>query len=211
MSVKKDITGQKFGRLFAIKDTGKRNVRKVVWRCLCECGSFTEVTGRDLRSGHTRSCGCLRSEVVLQPIKHGHCSRNGYTKIYRVWQNMLQRCNDSCHPGYLNYGGRGIKVCDQWKDFRVFLEDMGKRPEGLTIDRIDNDGNYEPGNCRWVTSQENCRNTRRSKLNINRVRRIKQLLRDTKRLYKEIAKLYNVEVSTIGSIKTGRTWSDIKI
>jgi len=106
--------------------------------------------------GKTRSCGCLRNE---QQFKHGRCE----TLVYRIWAEMLQRCNNHKSPSFKDYGGRGIKVCERWHSFANFYTDMGDKPAGLSIDRADNDGNYEPGNCRWAdakTQATNCRKRR---------------------------------------------------
>lgn len=149
--------GERFGRLVVLSGQGKKR------ECLCDCGNTIKV-GRtsDLTSGNTASCGCLRREVTrANRLKHGAASGTKVTRAYGVWQTMLQRCRNPRNHKWNDYGGRGISVCERWNEFANFLQDMGEPPIGLSIDRVDNDGNYEPGNCRWATSQQQAANRRR--------------------------------------------------
>lgn len=153
----KDISGQRFGHLTAISIAGKRNNR-FVWFCKCDCGNEVEVDGNSLRTGNTLSCGCLASQIIAERnFRHGQYG----TPEYRSWASMLSRCTNQNVERYSRYGGRGITVCDRWKSFENFLADMGNRPTSKhSINRIDNDGNYEKENCEWSIDQQS--NTSRS-------------------------------------------------
>lgn len=157
-----DLTGRKFGRLTVIAEDGRDRHYNVFWMCACECGSLHRVNGKTLRTGETSSCGCWRREHTKRALhaRHGHARKSGNSATYRCWKNMLMRCLDPKNRDYRHYGGRGIGVCERWRTFDNFLADMGVKPNGLTIDRIDNDRGYEPGNCRWVTQGENNKNRR---------------------------------------------------
>jgi len=172
-----DITGHKYGRLLAKEYVGKGAYGKHAWLCVCECGSAKTFSSNVLRRGTTKSCGCYMREVSAENMrktgavtgringkmsaKHGH-SANGRTPTYTTWQAMKDRCDTPSTNSYELYGGRGVTICDRWRDFRHFLADMGERPEGMSLDRIDPFGNYEPENCRWATAQQQRQNTRRN-------------------------------------------------
>ncbi len=160
-----DLIGHKFGRLKVEAFAGRNKYGMSVWSCVCECGNTGVYVGTHLRQAKVQSCGCLRRELLSErQTKHGMTITN--MPEYRSWSHMIRRCTNPKDARYADYGGRGIKVCDRWlNDVHAFFADMGPRPSPKhSIDRIDNSGNYEPGNCRWATPPEQIRNTRRNKL-----------------------------------------------
>ncbi|MDF2535516.1 MAG: hypothetical protein K0R18_1675 [Bacillales bacterium] len=151
-----ELTG-KFGRLTIIKFSHIGSSGHVYWSCKCDCGNKLSVRGCHLVNGDTMSCGCLHDELKLKHGKYG-------TKIYFAWAQMIQRCNNPKNEAYPNYGGREIKVCNEWLSFEKFYEDMGDRPNGMTLDRKDNDRGYFKENCRWATKEEQENNKRTNKI-----------------------------------------------
>jgi hypothetical protein len=164
-----DIIGQRFDRWLVVSFSHMRT-RRAQWNCVCDCGTKKIVCGDSLRLGRSRSCGCYMREATAAMAKrlfttHGHTTNYRTSREYWVWAGMIQRCTNPNHVGFHNYGGRGIRVCDRWKNsFADFIADMGPRPTPQhTIERVDNNGNYEPTNCKWTTRAEQSRNTRRNK------------------------------------------------
>lgn len=209
-----NLRDQRFGRLVAKRPTKERLLGHVIWECECDCGDIKKVSTILLRPGGIESCGCLRKETAAKNGRarktHGHKSNNNTSGTYHSWISMKTRCTNKNHIAYKNYGGRRIKVCERWSKFKNFLEDMGERPKGLTIDREDNDGNYEPGNCRWATRKEQTRNSIQTKLNKLKVQVIKKLLKESKLMIKEIAEIFMVKAGTITAVAKNKNWKDVE-
>jgi hypothetical protein len=159
-----DLTGERFGRLTAVSIDHITDGR-VFWLCRCECGEESVIRLGHLRSGHTLSCGCLALRLVVsRSFVHGRARRGkARSREYISWALMIQRCTNPKRAEWKYYGGRGVAVCERWKSFENFLADMGARPGRKSLDRIDNDGNYESGNCRWATRKEQRANRRDSR------------------------------------------------
>jgi len=193
----KDKRGKRYHNYIVIEDSGKRLSGSIVWKCLCDCGEYFKVASHNFKN--TKRCRKCRNEYLrnLNTI-HGHSSNiSGRSYTYYSWQSMKRRISEK-RKGYEN-----IEICERWMVFENFLEDMGERPEGMTLDRINGSKGYSPSNCRWATPKEQARN-RKNKLNENKVKNIRQLIGKMK--IKEIAKRFNVSEITIYNIKNNKIW-----
>lgn len=157
MSQLVDISGKRFGLLTIVGRSSRKSKAGAVWIASCDCGGSTETTSLKIRSGHTSSCGCKKDGSFN--VTHGR-SKNCSGQTYRSWKEMRQRCMNPASPKWKWYGGRGVSICERWNLFEMFLADMGERPKGHSIDRINPDGNYEPSNCRWATPKQQAETNR---------------------------------------------------
>ena len=208
MSILIDLSGIKFGRLTVVSKNGRDKNYNTKWNCRCDCGTLVVVIGDSLKRGASGSCGCLNKELASKRAKKHGQSGVIRSREYSAWSHIKTRCYDVDYPKYCDYGGRGIMVCDRWlESFESFFEDVGPSPsEKHSIDRWpNNDGNYEPGNCRWATKGQQARNRRTSRLTESDVIAI----RESKEKYKILGNKYGVSDSYIYKIKSKKLFKDI--
>lgn len=207
------LLNKKFEKLTILKEVDpiiynythrKNDIRRRVL-CLCDCGKEKIIFLSNIMQGKTKSCGCL---TIKSATKHGYYKDKKPLPTLSTWLSMIQRCTNKNHRAYKDYGGRGIKVCDRWlKSFENFLEDMGERPENTEIDRDNNDGNYEPSNCKWVTAKNNSRNRRSTKLSLEDAWDIRNAYALGCFTKTEIADGYNVSRGIITQIILNKCWT----
>lgn len=191
-----DQTGKRFGMLVVIERAPRIPEKKSIvrWICKCDCGNTSIVCATNLKC--TKSCGCAQYANPAR-LTHGGC----YTPTFSVWQNMRCRCENKKNDRYADYGGRGVTVCERWASFANFLEDMGHKPSARhSIDRIDNNGNYEPGNCRWATAKEQARNRRSTRM---------VTINGETRCAPEWCEIYGISLMRFHS-RVHRGWDDVK-
>jgi hypothetical protein len=200
-----DLTGQKFGRLTPEKVISKNEFGALIWQCRCDCGNITNVQGGSLKKGSTKSCGCWNKELISKRSKtHGKTE----TPTYKIWIGIKTRCYNQKNKTFKYYGMRGIKMCPRWKNnFMNFLKDMGNHPKGMSIDRINNDGNYEPNNCRWTIQKYQNRNSHWAKLSEEKANEIK-ILNHQGISRKVLAKKYKVGIGAIACVLNNQTWQN---
>lgn len=207
-----DLSGLVFGRLIVVHRVPPealygRKRWEPRWMCICVCGQQTIATSKRLLRGLKKSCGCLRREVT------GYCNKThgqtigGNTRLYRCWRDVVNRCTNPNVKCYPRYGGAGVVICDEWRNsFEAFARDVGEPPDdSLTIDRIDNDKGYEPGNCRWATRTTQSRNRRYCKLNAESAAEVRRR-HDEGASYAALASAFGASKSTIAMCCTGATW-----
>ena len=198
-----DITGMRFGYVTVVGRFQRANANEASWTYRCDCGEAGTATGANIRRGRM-SCGCRRAEISTT-----HGGRGSLE--YNSWSGMLERCTNPRSKAFSRYGGRGIFVCERWRDsFANFISDMGPRPTpSHSIDRRDNDKGYSPENCRWATDSEQVRNRRITRLNPDRVREIRAR-RSRGEVYASIAASFGVSPSLVRAVTSGQIWKDVK-
>lgn len=205
MGILIDITGKKFNRLTVIKRSHIDSDNFIVWECKCECGNTVFVRAYPLKKGNIKSCGCLNNELRSQRVKTHGLSK---LPIYMVWKSMKARCYRKNDKRYKLYGGRGITVCDEWfnntEAFITWANENGYK-SGLTIDRKDNDGNYSPDNCRFITTAQNNRNSSNTHLTESDIDRIKSLYSNGM-IQIDIAPMFGITQQTVSKIVNNKTW-----
>ncbi len=200
-----DLTGKKFGKLTVIKRAPNKN-KEVYWDCYCDCGNNTIKKGKSLKNGDTKSCGCLKGN---HKITHGMTG----TVYHKLWKNIKNRCFNKNSPDYYLYGERGISLYDDWinnfKNFYDYLiENLGERPDDYSLDRMDCDKNYEPGNLRWADNNTQARNQRNNQIqNINEANEIRRLFKNKKHNRQELATKFNCSINVIRQIINNETWN----
>lgn len=212
-----DLSGKRFGRLL-VKDRGPNRGRRVTWNFICDCGNSGNTVASYMTTGRQVSCGCFHREMVASMARekatHG-ATRNGErTPTYSSWRSMRERVLNEYHHAFARYGGKGVEICDRWLDgedgltgFECFLLDMGERPEGHSIDRIDTNGHYEPSNCRWATPTMQARNAVDNKMTGMDVGVLHSMAANDNASLSEMSARFGISKQHAWRIKTGKRWA----
>jgi hypothetical protein len=202
-----DLTGKNFGSWSVLEYSHTNPKGNVSWTCKCSCGVVATVSGTNLRFGKTTNCGCLKSSKTAEANKTHGLSK---TRVYKIWAGMIQRCTNPNRVAFKYYGERGISVCDRWKDFLCFFEDMGHPPSDKhSLERMDNDKSYEPSNCKWATAEVQSRNSRNCKLKADQVAVIRLDI-EAGQTIASIAKKFKVSESLVRAIRNNEVWNEIR-
>lgn len=201
-----DITGQKFNRLTVLNRSHNNKFNFIMWECLCDCGNKCFAKAYELKTEQIKSCGCLNNELRSKRVKTHDLSK---TSLYRVWKSIKTRCLCKSNKNYKRYGGRGIIICNEWLNNPMKFIEWAKNngyKKGLTIDRKNNNGNYKPSNCRFVSIKENNRNTSNCKVNYEIVIKIKEIASLNKYKQSEIGDMFGITQQTVSKIINNKTW-----
>lgn len=212
-----DLSGNRYGRIL-VTDRGPNRGRRVTWNFICDCGREGNTVASYLTTGRQVSCGCFHREMVAKQGRanatHGASRRGKITPTYRSWLAMRERVLSDKHHAYSRYGGKGVEICDRWLDgegsltaFECFLADMGTRPEGLSIDRIDTHGSYTPENCRWATAALQARNATDNKLTGIDVGILRSMAANDNASLSDLSRRFGISTQHAWRVKTGKRWA----